>query len=521
MRKIYVFSLLIILALSSSGQNYPYLNASTGNENEFPVDKDTNIYMFHEQRLVKTDKNFNTVWAFKYDSIYFKNILLSKTGSIYFIGTYGTYPTTPRIFFGKINPNGSLNWTKKANHNGYLSFVSLLLDRNDNLVLTGGYITGTSYLLKTDTNGNGLKLVDFGPPQSTNCVGDLSIICDSSGFYKMLGAGMLGISQTGVSLHTFSDNSNTFLPSRGYSVSYPPHQGFGSIPIKSKNPNYFYMMTEVSSNNGTYPRIISKINTSGQVKWHANISSSAFPTYYLFLDHVEDDSKGDVLIKISNYEVAGTHKSALVRIDSNGVVNNSGMVMFNNYPFYFDPNNWNQNTIPKHAPHVIYSGSYYFDAAGYNFPQNPLTIQKFNSSFSFSCSSAITVSNSAFFPGLSNPPAPSGTVISSYALTNLTFSATPVSFSAAQNYCTTVGTTKMNNTASIISLFPNPAYEKIQLELANNQIAVEIEIIDVNGKMIHKTYNNTEIDVKGLSDGMYYLRIKTDKGIFSKKFVKE
>src|SRR5688500_6150174 len=106
MKKLYFTSIFILFFSIGFSQSYPYLNASTANENEFPVDKDTNIYMFHGNRLVKTDKNFNVIWANTYSG-FFKRLLLSKAGSIYFLDDLYS-------IFGKINPNGTVAWSKNA-----------------------------------------------------------------------------------------------------------------------------------------------------------------------------------------------------------------------------------------------------------------------------------------------------------------------------------------------------------------------------------------------------------------------
>lgn len=76
----------------------------------------------------------------------------------------------------------------------------------------------------------------------------------------------------------------------------------------------------------------------------------------------------------------------------------------------------------------------------------------------------------------------------------------------------------------ILSLYPNPV---------NNQMTIEIEeqigtitIMDVMGKTIPiaigtiTTTNNT-INVSGLTKGIYFLQVQTDKGLVSKKFIKE
>jgi hypothetical protein len=54
--------------LAVQTQNFPYLNASTGNTGHF-IDKDTNIYFVHGNRLCKTDKNFVFQWGKTYSNI--------------------------------------------------------------------------------------------------------------------------------------------------------------------------------------------------------------------------------------------------------------------------------------------------------------------------------------------------------------------------------------------------------------------------------------------------------------------
>jgi len=150
--------------------------------------------MFHGNRLVKTDKNFNTIWAKTYSNFSFSRLLLSKTGSIYFISKNG-YGN----FFGKINPNGTINWVKNANNisailSGSTSVTygvdcqRLLLDRNNDLVLTGGegFSQGKGFLIKTDTNGNVLKFKVFS--NGMYFMHKLSIVDDSSGYYKFIGS---------------------------------------------------------------------------------------------------------------------------------------------------------------------------------------------------------------------------------------------------------------------------------------------------------------------------------------------
>jgi hypothetical protein len=75
------------------------------------------------------------------------------------------------------------------------------------------------------------------------------------------------------------------------------------------------------------------------------------------------------------------------------------------------------------------------------------------------------------------------------------------------------------NSLSDIKIYPNPSSNEIYFEGKTNEIK-SIEINDVIGKNV-KSYNNvSSIDISSLSNGIYFLHIKTDKGDFNKKFIK-
>ena len=51
-----------------------------------------------------------------------------------------------------------------------------------------------------------------------------------------------------------------------------------------------------------------------------------------------------------------------------------------------------------------------------------------------------------------------------------------------------------------------------------------MEVFDVYGKLINTVNvidNPTRINVNGLADGMYFVRVTTDKGMVTKTFVKK
>ena len=74
---------------------------------------------------------------------------------------------------------------------------------------------------------------------------------------------------------------------------------------------------------------------------------------------------------------------------------------------------------------------------------------------------------------------------------------------------------------SAINIFPNPTNDNLTIETPEN---ATIEILNIEGqiiKAINITDKQTSIDVSDLSNGVYIIKAKTDKGLAVKKFVKE
>ncbi len=519
MKKLYFTSLFILFFSFGFSQSYPYLNASTANENEFPVDKDTNIYMFHGNRLVKTDKNFNVIWANTYSGITFSSLLLSKTGSLYFTGTIGSNYRT----FGKISSAGSLVWAKNTSNIAIsASTVSvdcerLYLDRNNNLIISGGTYGGTSgssgHLVKTDTNGVGLKLVGFTGMYS--CLGGLSTVVDSSGYYKLFGLGLKPLGGFSLGMLTYSDLSDaiTNLTDNSYNSSlYNIKWKF----VRSKGNNGFYTRTSADLISSTYTNLVHKFSESGYFQWGRQITQTL--SSYCRVYHLETDEKGSAFASMSNYNSSANHHSFIAKIDSTGSLNSIATKMLNGYFVYnFMTSSFE---IPAHVSRVIHSNNYYFDIFGFNFPSSPLTVQKFTSSFSSSCTPTLVISAGSG-GGLTSTPiqTPTVTVVTSFAIPSYSSTVSVVAFSVNPNFCIILNADEINFNDMGFNLYPNPANDKIYI--SEKTFAVNsIEIFDVNGKSIKSVANDSSIDISNLPNGIYFIRIKTDKGELKEKFIK-
>ncbi len=69
------------------------------------------------------------------------------------------------------------------------------------------------------------------------------------------------------------------------------------------------------------------------------------------------------------------------------------------------------------------------------------------------------------------------------------------------------------------SYFPNPVKDVLNIENLNG---TKIKIFDILGRLVFQEKNpNNQLDVSKLSSGLLFVKIETDKGIFTKKIIKE
>ena len=76
-----------------------------------------------------------------------------------------------------------------------------------------------------------------------------------------------------------------------------------------------------------------------------------------------------------------------------------------------------------------------------------------------------------------------------------------------------------------LTLHPNPATDVVSVSTGDDNIRVSgVEIYNVYGQLVNtiaSTENPMRINVSGLIDGMYFVRVTTDSGVVTKGFVKK
>ncbi len=75
-----------------------------------------------------------------------------------------------------------------------------------------------------------------------------------------------------------------------------------------------------------------------------------------------------------------------------------------------------------------------------------------------------------------------------------------------------------------VKVFPNPAndFVNVQCTMYNVQLGADLHVFDVYGKLVQTvpmTGETTSVNVSGLADGMYFVRVTTEAGAVTKTFV--
>ncbi|WP_310556627.1 T9SS type A sorting domain-containing protein [Flavobacterium sp.] len=77
-----------------------------------------------------------------------------------------------------------------------------------------------------------------------------------------------------------------------------------------------------------------------------------------------------------------------------------------------------------------------------------------------------------------------------------------------------------NELANNIKVYPNPTSNFLNIELANSLELRNVEITTITGQKVLESTAST-IDMSGFQNGVYFIKIVSDKGVLTQKFIKE
>jgi len=76
-----------------------------------------------------------------------------------------------------------------------------------------------------------------------------------------------------------------------------------------------------------------------------------------------------------------------------------------------------------------------------------------------------------------------------------------------------------------VKIYPNPAKDKIFIKITNSELFVEkLELLNMIGKAVYQSEKNKmgnllEIPVVNLNQGVYFVKLRTSKGIITRKII--
>lgn len=70
-----------------------------------------------------------------------------------------------------------------------------------------------------------------------------------------------------------------------------------------------------------------------------------------------------------------------------------------------------------------------------------------------------------------------------------------------------------------IKIYPNPA--KYFVNIKSDSEITQIQIIDMQGKLVKTVFSTNQLDIRALPAGVYVVRVETSEGIFTEKVRKE
>lgn len=69
-------------------------------------------------------------------------------------------------------------------------------------------------------------------------------------------------------------------------------------------------------------------------------------------------------------------------------------------------------------------------------------------------------------------------------------------------------------------IFPNPTNETINVKVDDNVMIKKMEVINQLGQVVIEKNLTTSVNVSHLADGIYIVKLSTNKGAMTSKFIK-
>jgi uncharacterized delta-60 repeat protein len=491
--------------ISGSGFDSTIFNIELDNNNKIIVGGAFTTYGgIFQQYFVRLNSDGNKDNNFNYGFGFVESVVGGEQldGKIIAIGYFTSYKGVKENRIIRFNIDGSKDNTfiTGTGFNGYVNNIKI---QNDGKIIVSGNFTsyngvnaGRIVRLNTDgtidssfLSGTGFS----GLVMSINLQNDGKIIVKTSNTNSYNGVGfsnnLIRLNQDGTKDTSFS--AGAFGGGIG-TVSDIDIQNDGKIILVGFFETYTY-----SSFTSTRPGII-RLNSNGTNDTTFNIGSGFGSNYSLRQVKIQSDGKIILAGLFNSYN--GEIVSSIIRLNNNGTRDNTFNSTITQGSSIF-------NLDIQSDGKILICGQFtlpYNRLARLN--QNGTVDTNFNigSGFDNSVYSAIELINGSILAS-GNFKSYNGSFESSY-LINL-----------YGNSSLTIE--DFNNTDDLI-IFPNPTKDLININSLNNQSFSSVKVFDLSGKMLIESSDN-KISVSNLVSGLYLLKITTETGEITKKFIKE
>jgi hypothetical protein len=470
----------------------------TGHATNFILGANQDIY------LIKTDSSGDMEWSKTYrgtDNETATCVQQTSDGGYIICGFYyfGSGPQY-RGFLIKTNSVGDTLWTKTFG-NVLNELLSLKQTSDGGYIVGGLYQTGTydaSLVIKLNNTGNIIWSKKYGSGLS---VDDLLFISEiqqtTDGGYIACGNGNCGnCPMFLLKLNTVGDTV--------WSKIYEPNLFSGNSVKQTQDGGYIIGGVYHTGGANDGPVFI-KTDVSGNIVWNKVYTMSNWGK----IKFLYQTNNGGYIAVLAN----NSSEIYLLKLNSLG-----------NYL-------WCKKFQPTGSEEVrcvqqTTDGGYIFSGNGYYSINSEILLIKTDSMggscnevpYLISATTQTITSRSALCP-VTNLSIPLTSLSSIYVNSPATIENT---------LCTTVGVNNVVN-KNVISVYPNPASNLLNLEFQSNKLEkVNIEMINLLGeKVFSKTFqtqigeNNIQLEVDKIPSGIYLLQIKGKDNIFIQKVIKE
>ena len=440
------------------------------------------------------------------------------------IGNTENYSANTDIYLMKVDSRGNFLWAKRYGSYGNDGGEDIIQLTDSGFAIVGYEFHNGNYdlvFIRTDKDGNEIYTKHFG---GTDWDFGYSLQPTSDNGFIIAG-------------ESFKDGNNDGflikLNAAGDSIWTKKFGGTGNDKFEDITiaANGDYLLAGESSSYGNNEQaFVVRVDTSGALIWQSTFGNPGIN----FAKSIIELSTGDIVIS------GGTNTVPSNDIDNWGAkISSTGSFIEEHVVLDYQPtppidqnDDWNQFVIAQ-KDSVIFGGKRSYDnsEAGniylYRYTQTiaPLgyldDFQKFiTSNEEIAYDAKITLDNGVIIvcTGERMDASPSNI----YLIKMDSSIAWPHPFSNSISYQNDYTTLDEKNNNVLINVYPNPANSILHIKSNFELNPSTIRITTIKGKTVvskNSDFSSNTIDVSTLSPGIYFIQIKTDNNIITKKFV--